>query len=372
MSNFLKCFTLITMVLMLLFYSCKTDNRNFQGIHGMWFRPPTDSVELVQSLENMKKLGINTVFIETFYHSWTIYSGENSIQRPEFSGWDPLMMTLKYAHENNMEVHAWIEVFYAFNPDYLDGTMGPVLTQYPDWLLESGDPDDPFAEEGKVFFNPAHPELNDYLISMMKELVGKYPVDGVHLDYIRYPIHSNDKQFGFDAVSKELFYKETGLELSPESIRDDVIFKRFAEWKKNNVTRFVKRTAEELKRINQDIQISAAIFPSYRNDPESLLKFQDWATWVQGDMLDFITPMCYGYTGNSRREEIRESLELSRVPVVIGLAINRVKNSRDVEKLIEDGFTDGSAGIAWFAYNWQTPVFVKTITHYFKQESYGQ
>jgi len=360
--------TVLVTILALMTSSCKTVTPELKGIHGMWFRPPADSAELMLSLENMKILGINTVFIETFYHSWTIYPGEKTIQRPEFLGWDPLMMTLKYAHDNDMEVHAWIEVFYAFNPDYLDGTMGPVLTQHPDWLLESNHPGDPFSEEGKLYFNPAHPEVRDYLVSMMKELLMLYPVDGVHLDYIRYPVHSRDKQFGFDSVSRELFLKETGLELTPVTVRDDMIFNRFSEWKIDQVTQFVRRTVEELKTVNTHIQISAAIFPSYRNDPQSLSKFQDWAAWVKGDMLDFITPMCYGYTGNTRQEEIRESLELSNVPVVIGLAINRVKNSRDVEKLIEDGLTERSAGISWFAYNWQTPVFTETLINYFKRE----
>lgn len=368
MLTYNKFKPLIIIFLIPLFFSCKTETQRIQGIHGMWFRPPVDSVELVQSLENMKKLGINTVFIETFYHSWTIYPGENSIQRPEFLGWDPLKITLDFAHANGMEVHAWIEVFYAFNPDYLDGTMGPVLTQNPDWLLESNDPDDPFSEEGKLYFNPAHPGVRNYLILMMKELVSSYPVDGINLDYIRYPVHSGKKHFGFDNVSQKLFKKETGLELSPESIKDDVVFNRFAKWKIDNVTRFVKNTVDVVKAVNPDIQISAAIFPSYRNDPGSLSKFQDWATWVKGDMLDFVTPMCYGYTGNTRHEEIRESLELSRIPVVIGLAINRVKNADDVEKLIKDGLTDGSAGIAWFAYNWQTPVFTKTMINYFERE----
>jgi len=368
MPNHKKFKAMIILLLIFLLSSCKTVITEIQGIHGMWFRPPADSAELMQSLKNMKKLGINTVFIETFYHSWTIYPGENSVQRPEFTGWDPLKMTLDYAHTNNMEVHAWIEVFYAFNPDYLDGTRGPVLTQHPDWLLESNDPSDPFSEEGKLYFNPAHPEVKDYLLSMMKELITLYPVDGVHLDYIRYPVHTRDKQFGFDSVSRELFFKETGLKLTSETVNDEKLFNRFAEWKINNVTRFVKNTVDVLKTINPHIQISAAIFPSYRNDPESLSKYQDWGAWVKGDMLDFITPMCYGYTGNTRHEEIRESLKLSDVPVVIGLAINRVKNPRDVEKLMGDGLTEGSAGIAWFAYNWQTPVFTKTLIKHFEKE----
>ncbi|MDD3807280.1 MAG: family 10 glycosylhydrolase [Candidatus Marinimicrobia bacterium] len=339
-----------------------------EKVHGMWFRPPADSVELIQSLEKMKNLGINTIFIETFYHSWTIYPSENTYQRPEFLGWDPLAMTLKVAHANNMEVHAWLEVFYAYNPDYLDGTYGPILSEHPDWLLESNDPADPFAEDGKLFFNPAHPSVQLYLLTMMKELMMKYPIDGINLDYIRYPVHSEEKQFGFDPVSRSLFYEETGVELSKESIKNDDVFRRFAAWKIKNVTKFVEKTACELKTMNPNIQLSAAVFPSYQNDPQCLSKFQDWATWVKGDMMDFITPMCYGHIRNIRQQEIRESLELSRVPVVIGLSINRVETSQDVEALIKDGFANGlSAGIAWFAYNWINPVFLETVTHFFTE-----
>ncbi len=336
-----------------------------EKIHGMWFRPPDNAEELLESLENMRYMGINTIFIETYYHSWTIYPGQKSVQRPEFLGWDPLKLTMDFAHEHEMEVHAWIEVFYAFNPDYLDGTMGPVLTQNSDWLLKSNHADNHMAEDGKLFLNPAHPGVQNYLIDMMKELVENYDVDGVHLDYIRYPVHTDEKKFGYGEISLERFSEEMGYENMEFSLDDPDVQKDFATWKKLTVTRFVERVTEELKVVDKDNQLSAAIFPSYAVDPESLQKFQDWAAWVKGDMLDFITPMCYAPNRDKRRQEIRESLEISKIPVVIGLAINHVKSTQDVEMLIQDGLTEGSAGIAWFAYNWRTPVFTETVTKRF-------
>ncbi|MDK2976770.1 MAG: hypothetical protein PWP06_1245 [Candidatus Marinimicrobia bacterium] len=363
-----KLFIFLIMILctLSLFVSC-SDSQPEQ-VHGMWFRPPDNVGELLESLENMRDMGINTVFIETYYHSWSIYPAEKSAQRPEFLGWDPLKMTLDYAHKHDMEVHAWIEVFYAFNPYYLDGTSGPVLTRHPDWLLKSNDPDDHTAEDGKLFLNPAHPGVQDYLTDMMKELVKTYDVDGVHLDYIRYPVHTDEKQFGYDKVSLKRFAEEMGYKNSDFSLENPEIQKDFADWKKLIITRFVERVTDELKEVDEDIQLSAAIFPSYATDPQSLQKFQDWADWVKGDMLDFITPMCYAPNREKRRQEIRESLEISDVPVVIGLAINRVKSTQDVEMLIEDGLTEGSAGLAWFAYNWRTPVFTETVTKHFGRE----
>ncbi|HAE86848.1 TPA: hypothetical protein DCG86_02360 [Candidatus Marinimicrobia bacterium] len=348
------------------FVSCSESQP--EQVHGMWFRPPDNAGELLESLEKMRDMKINTVFIETYYHSWSIYPGEKSIQRPEFLGWDPLKMTLDFAREHNMEVHAWIEVFYAFNPHYLDGTLGPVLTRHPDWMLKSNNPDDHTAEDGKLFLNPAHPGVQDYLMDMMKELVETYDVDGVHLDYIRYPVHTEVKKFGYGAYSKNRFADDMGYPDTVFLLGNPDVQKDFADWKKLIVTRFVRRVTDELKEVDKDIQLSAAIFPSYATDPQSLQKFQDWASWVKGDMLDFITPMCYAPNPEKRRQEIRESLEISNVPVVVGLAINRVKSSRDVEMLIQDGLTKGSSGIAWFAYNWRTPVFTETVTKRFGRE----
>jgi uncharacterized lipoprotein YddW (UPF0748 family) len=339
-----------------------------ETIHGMWLRPPANVEELLESLENMRDMGINTIFIETYYHSWTIYPAENSAQRPEFLGWDPMKLTVDFAREHDMEVHAWIEVFYAFNPNYLDGTLGPVLTRHPDWLLKSNDLADHTAEDGKLFLNPAHPDVQNYLVDLMKELVETYDVDGIHLDYIRYPVHTEEKKFGYGDLSKKRFAEDRGYPDTDFSLDDPDVQTDFAAWKKLTVTRFVERVTEELKGVDEDIQLSAAIFPSYADDPESQQKFQDWAAWVKGDMLDFITPMCYAPNRDKRRQEIKESLEISKIPVIIGLAINRVKSTQDVEMLIQDGLTDGSAGIAWFAYNWRTPVFTETVTKRFGQE----
>ncbi len=357
-----KLFAFFVFILALIPFFGSCSDSYPDPVYGMWFRPPANAGELLKSLENMRDMGINSVFIETYYHSWSIYPAEKSAQRPEFLGWDPLKLTLDFAREHDMEVHAWIEVFYAFNPNYLDGTMGPVLTQNSDWLLKSNQADDHTAEDGKLFLNPAHPGVQNYLIDMMKELVETYDVDGIHLDYIRYPVHTNEKQFGYGKASLKRFAEERGYENSDFSLGNPDVQKDFADWKKLTVTRFVRRVTDELKRVDEDIQLSAAIFPSYATDPESLQKFQDWAAWVKGDMLDFITPMCYAPNREKRRQEIRESLEISDVPVVIGLAINRVKSSQDVEMLIQDGLTEGSAGLAWFAYNWRTPVFTETVT----------
>jgi uncharacterized lipoprotein YddW (UPF0748 family) len=344
--------------LILIFHTVASTAEFRQGI---WLRPPATEAELFDAVDSIAAAGIQLIFLETWYHSYPIYPSKITEQRPEFRGWNPLQAVIDRAHARNVEVHAWVEVFYAYNPDYLDGSKGPVLSRHPNWQALSANPDNNLAEEGKIFFNPAHPELRQFLLDVFRELAERYAIDGINLDYIRYPVDPGDQAFGYDPVSIRLFQAETGLDIRKISRADKIPWSRLVQWKCTQVSSFVDTLCQQLKTQNPQLQISAAIFPDYRTDPLRSTKCQDWEKWVQGDLLDFITPMCYAPKKRQRQAEIQEALELSKVPVLIGYALNRVNKTRDLEQLIRVAIQEGTNGIVWFAYNWRKDFFFPTL-----------
>lgn len=330
-------------------------------VRGIWLRSPETKSELVQAIDSLAYTGINTIFLETWYHSYTIYPSKVATQNPDFHSWDPLKTAITAARKHHMQVHAWMEVFYAANPSHLDGDLGPLLSKHPDWQVLSEDSTDQTAENGKLFLNPAHPEVRKYIYSIVQEISKDYRVEGINLDYIRYPVDPGDKAFGYDSLSVRLFKNATGLNVYDIQRSDSSQWRKFVGWKKSQVTAVVKEICDQVEEINPDLLVSAAVFPSYRIDPLRQTKAQDWARWVKGDMIDFLTPMCYSGSSEDRQAEIDESLRLSEIPVVVGLPINTIDSPEELAQFYRQGMTGKSRGVAWFAYNWKSPFFLRTL-----------
>jgi uncharacterized lipoprotein YddW (UPF0748 family) len=107
-------------------------------IRGAWHRPvETTPAAVGQTLDTLKSAGINTVFLETYFHGYTIFPSKTfqayglAEENPKFKGVDLLQVWTDEAHKRGMKVHTWFQVFYggtkAFNPP------GPILSKYPNW-----------------------------------------------------------------------------------------------------------------------------------------------------------------------------------------------------------------------------------------------
>ncbi len=108
------------------------------AIRGAWHRPvETTPAAVAQTLDTLKAAGINTVFLETYFHGYTIFPSQTfqayglTAENPKFQGVDLLQLWTDEAHKRNMQVHTWFQVFYGgtkvFNPP------GPILSKYPSW-----------------------------------------------------------------------------------------------------------------------------------------------------------------------------------------------------------------------------------------------
>jgi len=107
-------------------------------IRGAWHRPVETSPAAVgQTLDTLKTAGINTVFLETYFHGYTIFPSKTfqayglTDENPKFKGVDLLQVWTDEAHKRGMKVHVWFQAFYGgtkvFNPP------GPILSKYPSW-----------------------------------------------------------------------------------------------------------------------------------------------------------------------------------------------------------------------------------------------
>lgn len=238
--------------------------------------------DMVRSYANAH---FNVLFPETICRGYAIYPSALIERDPRFGGAiDPLPIMINEAHELGMEVHPWVWVFrVGYSRD-----KGAILRAHPNWAEFDRDGGD-LSPNGGYWVSPAIPEARDYLACLFAELVSKYRVDGLHLDYIRYETQEKNA-FGYSVPSKALFQKQYGLDpldVQPGTL-DEVFWDKFRE---RQINTFVQQIALQTRRIRPCTVVSAAV-GAYAPDARIQL-MQNWPNWVMNKWVDFVAPMAY-------------------------------------------------------------------------------
>ena len=229
----------------------------------------------------------------------------------EATGVDTLAALLRDAHAAGMRVHAWVNVLsLAKNREapilralgasaVLVDRRGRSLLDYP-----AGDVPEPDRRHVRMgtpglYLDPGAPGLRAYLVASFRELLERYPdLDGLHLDYIRYPDvlpfapgtrFGVGLDFGYGSATRERFRVETGREAPfQDSLRNA---NRWDEWRRDQVTALVREIATSARDVVPGVEISAAVW-TYANRAY-LSMGQDWRGWLDEGFLDFAIPMAY-------------------------------------------------------------------------------
>ena len=268
---------------------------------------------LREIFDNLAAAGINTVFFETVNAGYPIYPSQVAPeQNPLTRRWDPLAAAVDLAHERGMALHAWVWVFAAGNQRHNrllnlpDDYPGPVLARNPSWAGYDNSGNLIPRGQDKPFLDPANPEVRSYLTRLMTEIVTQYDVDGLHLDYIRYPFQDPgaNRTYGYGEVARWRFQGMTGVDpttLSPrpssildrnQQIQQQVLWERWTEFRIQQVTSFVETVSSTLRRQRPGLVMSAAVFANPEHERLQRIQ-QDWGTWARANYLDWIVLMSY-------------------------------------------------------------------------------
>lgn len=274
-------------------------------VRGMWLDRGTivkakSEADLVAIFDRMALAGINTVFFETLNSSYTIYPSKVAPQQnPLTKGWDPLKAAVKLAHERGMELHAWIWTFAAVNQRHNTilnlprNHLGPVLSKHPDWGMTDHEGSRFHYTSGKVFLDPANPEVQEYLLSLVTELANNYQIDGIHLDYIRYPFQSPTGKitYGYGIAARQQFHKLTGYD--PMTLNQShPLWSQWVDFRIEQVDNFVSSVSQNLKQLRPELTLSTAVFPMPQRERLSKIQ-QSWEKWVNKEWIDMLIPMTY-------------------------------------------------------------------------------
>jgi uncharacterized lipoprotein YddW (UPF0748 family) len=270
---------------------------------------------LAAVFDRLAAAGINTIFFETLNAGYTIYPSQVAPQQnPLTVGWDPLQSAVKLAHERGMELHAWIWVFATGNKRHntLIGQQssypGPVLSAHPDWANIDNKGRRQHINDGKFYLDPANKEARSYLLGIVNEIASRYQVDGLQLDYIRYPFQDDNAGFtyGYGVAARQQFQQLTGTDPVKISPSDGNLWRQWVEFKTNQINSFVSEVSQLLRRNYPRTILSVAVFPH----PESQRIYkiqQNWEVWARQGIVDLIVPMTYALDTN-RLQRITEPL----------------------------------------------------------------
>jgi len=139
--------------------------------------------ELTTILDQLRQANINTVLVQTRVRATTIFpsslepwDGCLSGKPGTSPGYDALQFTIDECHKRGMQCHAWIVTIPVGK--WNNYGCKQLRKKYPGLIVKIGD-------EG--YMNPEKTETGDYLARFCRDVVRRYDVDGIHLDYIRYP-----------------------------------------------------------------------------------------------------------------------------------------------------------------------------------------
>jgi uncharacterized lipoprotein YddW (UPF0748 family) len=323
-----------------------------------------DTVDRV--VDDASRGGFNALFVQVrgrgdaFYSSRVV--GRSPLLANQPASFDPLARLLDRAKARGLEVHAWINVLLTAHFG-LALSPGHMLRVHPEWVMvpkavaraglgarnaellrlvsQAARADNDV--EG-YYVSPAAPPVAAHLEEVIRELVRGYALDGLHLDFVRYP----GPDYDYSRSALEAFRKANRGEgeLLAGPARDPQAWDAF---RRATLTNLVARLTAAARAAKPGLRFSAAVAPDEAQAVSQ--RFQDWPRWLAEGFLDAICPMAYTPDSRIFRAQIESAVARARPKPAVwaGIGAYRLTVDGTVEK-IRLARQAGAAGIVVFSH----------------------
>jgi uncharacterized lipoprotein YddW (UPF0748 family) len=209
---------------------------------------------------------------------------------------DQLTKCIDAAHKNGLRVHVWKG---CWRLDYAPESFIRKLQKENRMMV---------SDNGKTanWLCPSNPDNLRQEKDTIREILQKYQVDGIHLDFIRF----KDSHTCFCNGCKSRFENDIGKRVSkwPLPSGNTEIRKEFNRWRCSQITRLVRDVHAIARTLKPEIQVSAAVYANYPAISDSIA--QDWGLWLKDDLVDFVCPMDYVQNNEQFSAIIKRQLAL--------------------------------------------------------------
>ena len=232
--------------------------------------------------------GINSVFVQirpaadAFYPSefepWSEYLMGRQGVAPSY---DPLAFMIEETHKRGMEFHAWINPYRAVaNIKHSSIAASHIIHTHPEWFLTYGT---------IRYFNPGIPEVRAFVSKVVKDIVTRYDIDGVHMDDYFYPYPIEGKAF-----PDEKTYLKYGKGMTKDA------------WRRSNCDSIIKNIYDVITETNPRVKFGISPFGVWRNKSQDLEGskttagttsydnlYADILLWLRMGWIDYVAPQIY-------------------------------------------------------------------------------
>jgi uncharacterized lipoprotein YddW (UPF0748 family) len=200
-------------------------------------------------------------------------------QQGEDPGIDPLQNLLENGHKRGIEVHAWLNPYRANASDVFDDNADDhIANKYPQYA---------YSYSTLRWMDPGAKEVQDQLVAVVADLVGRYDLDGIHFDDYFYPYPVQGVDFPDDATYQA--YQDGGGQLSR------------ADWRRDNVNAMVETVGITVADLKPWVRYGVSPFGIYRPGiPEGISGFDQYEglyadplLWMQEGWVDYLAPQLY-------------------------------------------------------------------------------
>lgn len=286
----MKKYILPVLLLCLGMLSCaKSQN---EGVRGTWLTNVDSEVldsreNIVKAIELLDSLNFNTVFPVVWNKGQTLYPSEvmggltgQSIDSA-YLGRDPLRELIEEAHKRDIKVVAWFE--FGFSSSH-EKSEEVILKIKPEWKSRNYQ-GEVVTKNGFTWMNGFKPEVQEFMLSLILEVVKNYDIDGIQGDD-RLPAMPSEA--GYDEYTVSLYKAQHKGQSPPKDHMDSA----WIEWRADLLNEFMAEIYHEVKKADSETIVSMA--PSiYPWSKEQYL--QDWPTWVEEGYVDLVIPQVYRY-----------------------------------------------------------------------------
>ncbi|MEG4489964.1 glycoside hydrolase family 10 protein [Microcoleus sp. D3_18_C4] len=333
-------------------------------VRGVWLTNIDSEVmfsrnNIIDAVNRLDKLNFNTIYPTVWQGGYTLYPsaaaqrvfGQSIDPSPGLKDRDILKEIIAQSHQKGIAVIPWFEF----------GFMAPaeseLATLHPEWLAQRRDGSTIWKEgqHDRVWLNPFHPEVQQFISDLILEIVANYDIDGIQFDdHFGLPV-----EFGYEPLTVSMYQQQIK---SPPS--DDPRETFWVRWRADKINDFVGRVSRAIKSRKEKCIVSLSPNPFHFSLPAHL---QDWFTWERRGYIQEIVLQVYRsdikrFSAELEREEVK--LAKLNIPTAIGILTGLKNNSvplKQIQEQVQEVRKRDFAGVSFFFYeslsNWanETP-----------------
>ena len=297
--------------------NCQLDNE----VRGVWLTNVDSDVlfsreNTTEAIANLAELNFNTLYPTVWNWGYTLYpsavakevTGIELDPTPGLQNRDVLQEIIDQGHQQGMAVIPWFE-FGFMAP--ADSTLAQL---HPEWLTQRADGSTIWLEgktHERVWLNPLHPEVQEFITDLIVELVNNYDVEGIQLDdHFGYP-----SELGYDDYTVALYQQEHNGKSPPQNAKDP----QWIQWRADKITDYMSELFKAIKQANPQAIVSLSPNPQGFSLKSFLL---DWQTWERKGLIEELIVQVYRNNMRSFITEITQPEIIAakeHIPVSIGI-----------------------------------------------------